>query len=224
MIKRFAIVATVAGFALAADTASITFHKDVEPILQRNCQTCHRPGQVAPMSFLTYQNVRPWAKAMKAAVLARKMPPWFADPQHGPYLNDRSLKQNEIDTIAQWADAGAQEGDAKDAPVAVAWPEGWAIKPDIIVDGPVTDVPASPRNNVVEWITVIMPTGFTKDTWVSSVQINPEFPGVTHHICISYIPHTPNYKYGVAYWADKERDEEGSALPDRGPTFLGSGT
>src|SRR5580692_4239085 len=100
---------------LAADTP-VTFHKDVEPILQRNCQTCHRPGQVAPMSFLTYQNVRPWAKAMKAAVIARKMPPRFADPQHGPYLNDRSLKQNEIDTIAQWADAGAPEGDTNNAP------------------------------------------------------------------------------------------------------------
>ncbi len=214
---------TASTMTLAAD-APVTFHKDVEPILQRNCQTCHRPGQVAPMSFLTYQNVRPWAKAMKAAVVSHKMPPWFADPQHGPYLNDRSLKQNDIDTIAQWADAGAPEGDAKDAPVAVTWPEGWAIKPDVIVDGPVTEVPASPKNNVVEWITVIMPTGFTKDTWVTSVQIKPEFPAVTHHICIGYVPHNPDYKYGVAYWADKERDQEGSALPDKGPTFLGGGT
>ena len=213
----------VAIVTLAAD-APVTFHKDVEPILQRNCQACHRPGQVAPMSFLTYQNVRPWAKAMKAAVVSRKMPPWFADPQHGPYLNDRSLKQNEIDTIAQWADAGAPEGDVKDAPVAVVWPQGWAIKPDIIVDGPVTEVPANPKNNVVEWITVMMPTGFTKDTWVTSVQIKPEFPAVTHHICIGYIPHKPTYKYGVAYWSDKDRDEEGSALPEKGPTFLGGGT
>ena len=218
----FAVMTAGAGM-LAAD-GPVTFHKDVEPILQRNCQTCHRPGQVAPMSFLSYANVRPWAKAMKAAVLARKMPPWFADPQHGPYLNDRSLKQNEIDTIAQWADAGAPEGDVKDAPAAVEWPEGWAIKPDVIVEGPTTDVPASPKNNVIEWSTVITPTGFTKDTWVSSVQIKPEFAAVTHHICISYIPHNPNYKYGVAYWADKERDAEGSALPDKGPTFLGSGT
>src|ERR1700730_16908968 len=114
---------------LAADSP-VTFHKDVEPILQRTCQTCHRPGQVAPMSFLTYQNVRPWAKAMKAAVLARKMPPWFADQQHGHYLNDRSLKQSDIETIAKWADAGAPEGDAKDAPAPVQWPDGWAIQPD----------------------------------------------------------------------------------------------
>src|SRR5271168_535403 len=82
--------------ALAADAPpTITFHKDVLPILQRNCQSCHRPGQIAPMSFLTYQSVRPWAKAMKAAVISRKMPPWFADPQYGHFLNDRSLKTSE---------------------------------------------------------------------------------------------------------------------------------
>src|ERR1700692_1374653 len=121
MIQRFVAVALFTGIAFAADTTpSVSFHKDIEPILQRNCQSCHRPGQIAPMSFLTYQSVRPWAKAMKAATLSRKMPPWFADPQHGPYLNDRSLKQNEIDTIAQGADAGAPEGDAKDASVTLA--------------------------------------------------------------------------------------------------------
>ncbi|GAC1453290.1 MAG: hypothetical protein PVSMB1_01700 [Gemmatimonadaceae bacterium] len=87
------------------------------------------------MSFLTYKDTRPWASAIKEAVLLKKMPPWFADPQHGPYLNDRSLKQNEIDTIAKWSDGGAVEGDAKDAPAAVEWPEGWAIKPDVIVEG-----------------------------------------------------------------------------------------
>ena len=68
-----------------------------------------------------------------------------------------------------------------------------------------------------------MPSGFTKDTWVTSVQIKPEFPEVTHHLCISYVPHNPSYKYGVAYWTDKERDGDGSALPDKGPTFLGTG-
>ena len=90
-MRLLALTALVtASVALAAD-APVTFHKDVEPILQRNCQTCHRPrARSRPMSFLTYQSVRPWAKAMKAAVVARKMPPWFADPQHGPYLNDRS--------------------------------------------------------------------------------------------------------------------------------------
>jgi hypothetical protein len=220
---RLAIVTVLALRAFAADLPGTTFHKDIEPILQRNCQSCHRPGQAAPMSFLKYENVRPWAKAMKSAVALRQMPPWFADARYGPYLNDRSLKQDEIDAIAKWADQGAPEGDVKDAPPPVRWPEGWTIEPDIIVDGPVTQVPAKTKNNVVEWMTVIMPTGFTKDTWVTSVQIKPEFPSVTHHMCISYIPHNPEYKYGVAYWTDKERDVEGAALPDRGPTFLGPG-
>ena len=214
------------GLVWAADeTASgpVTFNKDLLPILQKNCQGCHRPGQMAPMSFLTYQSTRPWAKAMKAAVVTKKMPPWSADAHYGPYLNDRSLKPGEIETIARWADSGAAEGDPKDAPAAVRWPEGWVIQPDIIIDGPVTEVPASPKNNVVEWITVIMPTGFTKDTWVTSVQIRPEHPEVAHHICIGYTPHRPNVEYGHGVWANLSRDEEGAAIPEKGPTFVGRG-
>src|SRR6516165_11322148 len=103
--------------ALAAtNSAPVTFNKDVLPILQKNCQGCHRPGELAPMSFLSYSETRPWAKAMKQAVVTKKMPPWSADPHYGPYLNDRSLKQDEIDTIAKWAESGAPAGDPKDAP------------------------------------------------------------------------------------------------------------
>jgi hypothetical protein len=223
-VLAVALVVTVAAIAAQTpETSDVSFHKDVEPILQKNCQTCHRPGQVAPMSFATYESTRPWARAIKTAVASRRMPPWFADPQYGPYVNDRSLSAKEIDAITRWVDGGAPEGRLADAPAPVRWPEGWMIAPDVVVDGPTTDVPASPKNNVVEWMTVIMPSGFTKDTWVTSVQIRPEHPAVTHHICIGYIPHNPGYKYGVAYWADKERDEDGSALPDKGPTFLGSG-
>src|SRR4029078_13652965 len=126
MDKRAGILfLSVLATAVAADTP-VTFHKDVLPILQKNCQSCHRPGQIAPMSFLSYESTRPWAKAMKTAVATRKMPPWFADPQFGHFSNDRSLKSNEIETIAKWADAGAPEGNVKDAPPPVKWPEdGW---------------------------------------------------------------------------------------------------
>src|SRR5438128_1062970 len=110
-----------AGLTFAAGTAP-TFHKDVLPILQKNCQSCHRPGQVAPMSFLSYDSTRPWAKAMKAAVVSKKMPPWFADPLYGHFVNDRTLKATDVDTISRWADGGALEGDFKDAPAAVKWP------------------------------------------------------------------------------------------------------
>jgi hypothetical protein len=206
--------------ALAADTAPVTFHKDIEPILQRNCQSCHRPGQVAPMSFLDYQSVRPWAKAMKAATLAHKMPPWFADPNYGHFTNDHSLKPAELELIANWADNGAPEGEVKDAPPPRHWPEGWMIQPDLIIDGPVTDVPAKPAKNVIEWISVTVPTGFTKDTWVTSVEIRPEHPEVAHHICSGFNPHDADVKYFHPVWLDKPRDEEGAALPDSGsPTF-----
>src|SRR5262245_27002482 len=164
-----------------------TFNKDVLPILQKNCQTCHRPGQIAPMSFLSYQSVRPWAKAMKTAVASRKMPPWFADPQYGLMQNDPSLEPSEIDTIAKWVDAGAPEGDAKDAPPPVQWPEnGWRIRPDIIVNGPEFKVPAK---GIVEWTNIVVPGGFTKDTWITSIELRTN-PSVTHHICVAFRPHT----------------------------------
>src|ERR1700730_12843565 len=138
-------ISLVGGATLFAGetSSSVTFNKDVLPILQNNCQSCHRPGQIAPMSFMTYQSTRPWAKAMKAAVLSRKMPPWFADPRYGHFANDRSLKQADIDTLVKWIDGGAIEGEAKNAPPPVQWPEnGWEIKPDVVVIGPDFHVPA----------------------------------------------------------------------------------
>ena len=194
--------------ALGADAP--TFHKDVLPILQRNCQSCHRPGNIAPMSFLSYETTRPWAKAMKAAVVSRKMPPWFADPQYNHFSNDRSLKQDDIETIVKWADNGAAQGDVKDAPPPVQWPEnGWTTKPDVVLKGVPYTVPPTPAKNVIEWMTVTTAAGFTKDTWVTSVEIKPSELAVTHHICISFIPHRPAAVYNTLLWVDKQRDEAG---------------
>jgi hypothetical protein len=217
---RFVAVCLLAAVGcLAADVsssaaASGTFNRDVLPILQKNCQTCHRPGQIAPMSFLSYDSVRPWAKAIKAAVITRKMPPWFADPRYGHFSNDRGLKQNDIDTIVAWVDGGAKEGDPKDAPPPVAWvKDGWEIQPDYIVKGPEYNVPAK---GIMEWTNVVVPSGFTKDTWITSLEIKPSALPVTHHICVSFIAHSPEVKYGVPVWVDKQRDESGSALPRAG--------
>jgi len=210
------LMITVAACAADTSTSStpVTFDKDVLGILQQNCQGCHRPGQIAPMSLLTYENVRPWAKAIKAAVVSRKMPPWNADPLYGHFANDRSLKPSDIDTIVKWADAGAPEGEAKDAPPQVKFPaDGWQIQPDIIVKGPETVVPARPKNNVIEWQFVVMPTGFTKDTWVTSMEVKPSDLSVTHHICVEFMPHRPDVKYGVPEWVDQPRDDNGSVLP-----------
>ena len=204
-------IVLISGAAFAA--GPVTFTKDVLPILQKNCQSCHRPGQIAPMPLLTYDNVRPWAKAMKAAVVTRKMPPWFADPQAGHFANDRSLKQEEIDTIAKWADNGSPQGDSKDAPPPVQWPaEGWQIQPDLIVNGPTTTVPAHPKNNVIEWMYITVPSGVTRDTWITSMEIRPSEPSVTHHICVFFKPQTPDVQYNVPVWSDRPRDDSGSAL------------
>ena len=199
MVRYFAAIFALGTAALGADVsaAPVTFNKDVLPVLQKNCQTCHRPGQIAPMSFLSYQSARPWAKAMKTAVASRKMPPWFADPKYGHFSNDRALKQSEIDAIVAWADGGALEGDAKDAPPPVAWlADGWLIQPDYIVKGPSYDVPAK---GLMEWTNVVVPGGFAKDTWITSLEIKPSAIPVTHHICISFIAHTPDVKIGRAH-------------------------
>ena len=219
-IRAFLACSVTAAFLMMCAEASaagaVTFNKDVLPILERNCQTCHRPGNIAPMSFLSYETTRPWARAMKAAVITRKMPPWFADPQYGHFSNDRSLKQEEIDTIVQWADNGAPQGDPKDAPPAVQWPEsGWTTKPDMVLKGVPFTVQAAPSKNVIEWMTLTTPTGFTKDTWITSVEIKPSELGVTHHICISFVPHRPDTVYNTFLWVDKQRDETGAEV---GPT------
>ena len=204
IIGAFVFLSAVTVFA--AD--SVTFHKDVEPILQANCQSCHRPGQVAPMSLVTYDNVRPWAKAVKTAVLSKKMPPWFADPRFGHFANDRTLKQSEIDIIAKWADAGAPEGNPKDAPAAKTWPaDGWEIPPDIVVDGPDFPVPAHPGANVIEWMYVTVPSGIKEDTWVTSMEIRPSEPSVTHHICVYFRPHTADVQYNTPVWDARPRDD-----------------
>src|SRR5579862_6676013 len=108
-----------AAIAAAAPVPEPTFHKDVLPVLQKNCQNCHRPGEAAPMSFLDYEHTRPWAKAIKTAVLAKQMPPWFADPQFGHFSNAHKLSQRDVDTLVAWVDAGAKEGNASDAPAPI---------------------------------------------------------------------------------------------------------
>src|SRR5690242_20603556 len=119
-MRSIIMLVSCAALAAGATTSMshVTFNRDVLPIVQKHCQECHRPNQIAPMSFLSYQETRPWAKAMKAAVLTKKMPPWFADPNYGHFSGERlrRLSPAEIETIAAWADNGAPEGDAKDKP------------------------------------------------------------------------------------------------------------
>ncbi len=161
--------------------AKPTFHKNVEPILQARCQGCHRPGEVAPMSLLTYSDARPWAKAIRAAVIQKKMPPWFADPHYGKFANDRRMSQAEIDTLVSWVDGGAPEGDAKDAPKPLTFAEGWSIgTPDMIIEMPKAfHVPAE---GTIAYQYITVPSGLTEDKWVVAAEIRPGNRAVVHHI------------------------------------------
>jgi hypothetical protein len=204
-----ALLAMQAGPLSAEQASPVTFHKDVLPLLQQHCQSCHRPGEIAPMSFLTYESTRPWARAIKTAVRTKKMPPWFADSQHGRFSNDRSLKQEEIDTLVKWADGGAAMGDPADAPPPKQWPEGWQIKPDYIVELPPYTVPA---DGTIEWAFLMIPSGFTEDTWVTSIEIRPSDRRAVHH-AVAYIkPHSDDVPHNQFFWDQKQRDSKGRGV------------
>src|SRR5215469_2933532 len=131
VLRFFALLIAIGwGISLSAQMGNMnapTFTKDVAPILQKRCQSCHRPGEAAPFSMLTYEETRPWAGAMKLAVRQKTMPPWYADPHVGHFSNDRSLTEEEVNTIVAWATGGAPRGDARDMPTPANFVEGWGI-------------------------------------------------------------------------------------------------
>src|SRR5262245_11247470 len=221
--KISAMVLTIGAFLtgsalLAAEgvDTSLTYYKDVLPIVQKNCQGCHRPGQIGPFSLMSYKEARPWAKAIKNAVEARKMPPWFANPKYGHFDNDRSLSQAEIDTITAWVNGGSIEGNSKDAPPPVQWPEGgWMIKPDVVVELPPYEVPAK---GIREWEHFAIPSPFKEDTWVTSVEILPSAPSVAHHLCFDFGRHDPMTPHDHYEWMDVPRDEDGVMTTRDGTT------
>jgi hypothetical protein len=180
--------------------SNVTFSKDIAPIVQQHCQSCHRPGEGTPFSMMTYEEARPWATAMKQMVVTRAMPPWFEDGHTEKFENNRSLTQAQIDTIAAWVDAGAPKGDPKDLPPLLDFVSGWTIpKPDKIFQLP---RPFSiPATGIMDYQYVIVPTGFTKDTWVQDVEAAPTDRAVVHHI-VAYV-RTP----GSNYFKGKPKEE-----------------
>jgi hypothetical protein len=210
---------TVALLSAATQPTPVTFYKNVLPVLQKNCQTCHRPGEAAPMSFLTYETARPWAKGIRTAVVTKKMPPWFADPHYGKFANDRSLSQAEIDTLVSWADTGAQAGNPKDAPKPTEWVEGWRIpKPDMVLSMTVPfEVPAS---GTIDYQYIVVPTGFTEDKYVQLAEARPGNPALVHHI-IAFIrepgsPWMKDAKPGVPVVPrERQRQAEASGNQNR---------
>jgi len=164
-----------------------TFYRDVVPILQQHCQTCHRVGEIAPFSLVTYKESKPRAQSIKKAAQAKDMPPWFADPRFGKWADDPSLTPEEIATLTKWADAGAPAGHPHDAPPAKNWSQGWNIpQPDVVIRMP-KPVPI-PAQGEVDYTYEIVPTGFTTDRWVQMSQIRPSSPEDVHHAVVYIRP------------------------------------
>jgi len=171
----------VAAPTMAADTpAKVTFSKDVAPIFQAKCQGCHQPNSVAPMSLITYQESRPWARSIRERVSARQMPPWHIDKSVGvqKFKNDMSLSDEQIDTIVRWVDAGAPQGDPKDmpAPLPLDTDNQWrGVKdgfgePDLVVKSPEYTMPAVHQDT---WWRPLSEIPLTEPRWVKMVEIRP---------------------------------------------------
>ena len=162
-----------------------TFNKDVAPILYKNCVGCHRPGEIAPMSLLTYQDARPWAKAIRDEVSEGNMPPWHADAPKGTFHNERGLTDAEKDTLVQWANGGAQRGDQKDLPAAPTFAEGWQIgKPDVVLE--MQEEYRVPAEGTVQYEYFYIPTNFTEPRYVRAIEVRPGNREVVHHVLVYY--------------------------------------
>ncbi|MFN7938529.1 MAG: cytochrome c [Bryobacteraceae bacterium] len=171
-------------FTTTAPAATPTFHRDITPILAAKCQTCHRPGEAAPMPLLTFAQTRPWAKAIREAVATNRMPPWHADNTVTRYSNDLSLTPAQRALILAWVDAGAPEGNPADAPKPKAFADGWRIaKPDAIFTLPESfQVPAK---GTIEYQYFSVPTNFKEARWVEMAEVRPGAREVVHHAIVS---------------------------------------
>jgi mono/diheme cytochrome c family protein len=213
----------------AANQTPVTFTKDVAPILQRSCQTCHRPGAVAPMSLLTYEDVRPWARAIKTKVTNREMPPWHIDRNIGitKFKNDPSLTDQEIATIAKWVDAGAPRGNPADMPPPRKFEEldQWFIgKPDLVITSNKPYVlPAAGPDNIVD---ILVDPGFTEDMYVMAIESKPADAAsfkVTHHFTTNLVEDPDEDPVGL-FLNEYALGKNGDVFPPNSGRLIKAGT
>jgi mono/diheme cytochrome c family protein len=189
-MKRFVLLASLPAMLCAADTAPAskpTFTKDIAPIFYASCVSCHRAGEIAPMQLTTYEQVRPWAAAIKASVAQRKMPPWFADPKYGKFTNDHSLTEKQIATIVAWANSGAPKGDDKDLPPMPKLATGWSHNrpPDLVVEMPLeVTIPATGQMDLTNYYVKIP---LTEEKYVEAVELRPDNRTVVHHSIVNVV-------------------------------------
>ena len=189
-MKRSILVAAItlaSAASAAAQGTAPTYTKDVAPILYKNCTSCHRPGEIAPMSLLTFKDTRPWIKSIGTQVAKGAMPPWHADPAYGEFLNDRRLSAAEKDTLLRWVNAGGPEGDPKDLPAPPKYAEGWAIgQPDVVFEMQ-EDYPL-PASGTIAYQYFEVPTTLTEDRWVQAVEVRPGNRATVHHVIVYMRP------------------------------------
>jgi hypothetical protein len=205
-------LAALAGVPLAAALGAAapppaprvpTFAKDVAPILYKNCTTCHRPGEIAPMSLLTYEDARPYARAIRDEVGEGHMPPWHADAPPGTFENERRLSDADRQTLLDWAAGGAPKGDAKDLPPQPAYPDGWSIgKPDAVFE--MAEDYKIPAKGTVAYEYFYIPTNFTEPKFVQAIEVRPGNRAVVHHVLVQYqakpdLARTPVLKFKPEY-------------------------
>ncbi len=172
---------------LTGEPAEVTFNKNAAPIFYKHCAECHRPGETAPFSVLTYKDVRPWAKSIREKVAGREMPPWHADPHIGKWANDRRLSQAEIETIVAWVNQGAKEGNPQDLPSAPKFVEGWSIgNPDVVIEMPEEFTLEASGPDEYQYFDV--PTNFTEDKYIQMAEARPGNRKVVHHIIAFIVP------------------------------------
>ena len=183
-LSASSIVGMSAASQAATTAADVpTFSRDVAPILYARCVSCHRPGEVAPMSLITFKDVRPWAKSIREKVASRVMPPWHADTRYGKFRNDLSLPQHEIDTLIRWVDAGTPEGNPAEMPKLPAFPEGWQIgTPDQVFEMR-TDFEV-PARGTIDYQYFEVPTNFAEDRWMQAGEVRPGDSAHVHHIIV----------------------------------------
>ena len=177
----------------AAKPTAVTYHKEVSRVIQQRCQGCHRPGEAAPFALMTYQQAKGWSGMMREVVADNVMPPWHADSPPGHVLNDRRLSADEKRILLEWADAGCPDGDPKDAPPAKTYATGWRLgrEPDRVIEmnKPVS-VPASYLLGLAGMPYEYVPAGepFEKDTWVTGLEVRPDFRSAIHHVIAFLVP------------------------------------
>lgn len=171
----------------SAAAGSVTYHKDVAPILQQRCQECHHAGTAAPFSLLTYDDAVSWSAMIKEVVQERRMPPWHADPRYGHFSNDRSLTAAQMKTLTAWVEQGTPEGKSEEAPAAKEFVEGWRIgKPDAVFELP--QEVSIPANGTMPYKYFVTETNFKEDMWIESAEARPGNRGVVHHIIVFAVP------------------------------------